>query len=168
MKIFLIGFMGSGKTSIGKKLAKNLGFKFVDLDHHVEEKAGRSINEIFTEMGEEKFRDLEREVLEDLESHSQTVIATGGGTPCFSDNMQFMKTSGTTVYLQLNGKVILERLANAKASRPLIKNLNDDELRLFIEEKLNERSPIYQEAHYNVNAAHISNAVEEIRSLVEQ
>lgn len=165
MKIFLIGFMGSGKTSVGKRVAKSLGYKFIDLDKVIESEAGISINEIFDQFGEEHFRTLEKNSLDKLVDSTNTVISTGGGTPCYQNNMHMMNANGITVYLQLNEETLFQRLKDAKVQRPLIKNHSDEELKTFIKDKLKERLPFYSEAQHKVDAQHVSNAVEKISEL---
>jgi len=166
MKIFLIGFMGSGKTSIGKRLAKFLGFDFIDLDSVIETKEGKPISKIFMERGETAFRILEQEALQELVKETCVVVATGGGAPCHNNNLQFMNANGTTVYLRLDQEALLQRLTDAKLKRPLIKDLTDAELNRFIEEKMLERTPHYEQAHYTVESAHITNAAERIHELI--
>ncbi|MBL4754058.1 MAG: shikimate kinase [Flavobacteriales bacterium] len=168
MKIFLIGFMGSGKTSVGKKLAKYLDIEFVDLDHFIEAQAGMSINAIFDGQGEQTFRNLEKDALKKLSGKENAVIATGGGTPCFEDNMNFLNEHGLTIYLKLEPGALFERLVNAKTDRPLLKNLNDQELKDYLEKKLAERSRIYDLAQHTVEAAHITNAVKSIHRLLKR
>jgi len=158
--------MGSGKTSIGKRLAKSLGTDFIDLDGHIQVDTGKSINDIFRDWGEEKFRKIESEVLTSLEGKSNCVIATGGGTPCFHDNMQFMNASGKTIYLELTGDQVLQRLAESRSKRPLLKDLTGEALKAFIKDKLEERSSVYLEAHYKIDAAHITNACDTILQLL--
>jgi len=160
--------MGSGKTSVGKKLAKSLGIEFIDLDSFIEGQAKMSINNIFDGPGEQVFRNLEREGLEELSNKEDIVVATGGGTPCFKDNMNFLNEHGITIYLKLENRILLERLANAKSDRPLLKNLSDEELKDYIEKKLAERAPTYERAQHTVKAAHITNAVESIHQLLKQ
>ncbi|MBN2683243.1 MAG: shikimate kinase [Bacteroidales bacterium] len=153
MKIFLIGFMGSGKTTTGKKLAKILNFDFYDLDQMIEQDENKTIDSIFEEDGEEKFRWLERNALKkSIITLSNSIISTGGGTPCFVNNMDLMNKSGITVYLELDEKSILNRLLFAKESRPLIKKLSEDELRIFISEQLSIRKPFYQRSKITFSA----------------
>lgn len=148
--IFLVGFMGSGKTTLGKKLAKKLEIGFIDLDAKISEVSGKTIPQIFDEEGEESFRKLEQETLRKLPLQEPAVVSVGGGTPCFIDNMQWMNTNGLTVYLKLNPKAILNRLlASNLSERPLLKELNDNELLTFIEEKLKEREPFYLSSKYH-------------------
>ena len=159
--------MGSGKTSVGKKLAKLLEVNFLDLDRHLEDMTNKSINELFTEMGEERFRMMETKALKDLNKRTEFVVAAGGGTPCYHGNMQYMNTNGTTVYLRLELDLLLQRLAESRTKRPLLKDLNPEELNIFIRKKLAERLPIYEQAQYTVDAVHITNTVECIHQLVK-
>ena len=147
MKIFLIGFMGSGKTTIGKKLAARLNCSFIDLDHVLQEKAGMTINEYFGVHGEESFRQLESEVLKSGNFPEDAVISTGGGLPCFFDHMQWMNANGRTVYIKLSPRGLASRLENNKDDRPLLRHKHGEELVKFIEEKLADREPYYNQAH---------------------
>ena len=144
--IFIIGFMGCGKTTVGKKLAKSLGWKFIDLDKKIEEFTGMTIPEIFSMHGEAYFRQVESETLKSVRYHTNTVISTGGGCPCFADNMDYMLENGLTIYLKLTPGMLKTRLTGAKVERPLIKGLSDDELLSFIKEKLSYREEWYNRA----------------------
>jgi len=145
-KVYIIGFMGSGKTTVGKKLAAALGWTFFDLDKKIVEKEGKSIPDIFSYDGEDYFRKIESEALKSIDYETNVIVSTGGGTPCFSDNMDFMLKTGLTVYLKLKPSQLLSRLSGAKGERPLIKNLNKKELLFFIEDKLQFREPSYKRA----------------------
>jgi shikimate kinase len=147
MKIFLIGFMGCGKTHWGQALSKKLGLPFFDLDHQIEEKEEKSINTIFTEQGEEYFRMLEKEVLYLLtESHDSFVMATGGGTPCYFNNIGYMKKSGIVVWINSSMDTIFERLVKEQEKRPLVKDLDADALRAYITKKYSDRKIFYEQA----------------------
>lgn len=143
--IFLLGFMSSGKTKTARKLAKKLGLVHLDIDEEIIKQENKSISEIFEQEGEASFRKLETEVLRKLPLENY-VISCGGGTPCFFDNMQYMNLHGTTVYLQLSAEKLFSRLSKKKGSRPLIMNLEGDELLEFIGIKLAERKPFYEQA----------------------
>lgn len=144
--LFLIGFMGSGKTTVGKKLAAKLGFDFVDLDAMIERNEQAYIRDIISDKGESYFREREAEALRQLDI-TKKVISTGGGTPCFHDNMAWIKANGYSVYLDVNEGVIFSRLKNAKQSeRPLLIGLDDAALKAFISQKLEERLPYYHQA----------------------
>lgn len=151
MKIFLIGFMGSGKTHWGKALAEKLQLPFYDLDKIITETQGKSITEIFTEQGEEYFRQLERDLLHDItEKHPAIVLSCGGGTPCFFNNIDFMKKQGTVVWLNSSIEALTERLKKEKNQRPLIKDISDDDLRSYILKKMNDRRLYYEQADVHV------------------
>jgi shikimate kinase len=141
--IYIIGFMGSGKSTAGKKLASLMGWTFVDLDKKIEEFAGKSIPEIFEQDGESSFRQIEAKILKSLDSLKYTVISTGGGTPCYDDNMEFMLSTGLTLYLKLTPGQLKSRLSKSKGERPLIKDLGSGELLSFIEKKLFDREKWY-------------------------
>ncbi|HKL71368.1 MAG TPA: shikimate kinase [Marinilabiliaceae bacterium] len=146
-RLFLVGFMGSGKSTMGKLIAQELSWQFIDLDDYVENKAGESITSIFNNLGEEGFRKMEREALEEVIHLEEVVIATGGGIPCFYDNMEFMKLHGLVIYLKLSPKELCDRLLPIRSDRPLISNKSDEELLDFIEIKLAEREPFYSQAN---------------------
>jgi shikimate kinase len=141
--IYIIGFMGSGKSTAGKKLASLLEWSFLDLDKKIEEHAGKTIPEIFSENGEEYFRNLEAQLLKSLKSYTNTLISTGGGTPCYKDNMDFMLQTGLTLYLKLTPEELKSRLSGSKGERPLIKDIDKDNLLSFIIEKLADRGKWY-------------------------
>ncbi len=147
MRIFLLGFMGSGKSYTGIRLAQQLEFPFVDLDAYIEDKYDKSIDQLFEESGEEGFRLLEKASLKDMDQYENVVVATGGGTPCFFDNMSWMKNHGITIFLDLPPYILEQRLLQGMDHRPLIKNLKKQgDLRNFIESKLETRRPFYQQA----------------------
>ena len=142
--IYIIGFMGSGKTTAGKKLASLLGWSFIDLDKRIEEYAGKTIPEIFSQSGEDYFRIIETQLLRNLKMCTKTVISTGGGTPCYIDNMDYMIETGLTIYLKLTPAELKSRLSQSKGKRPLIKDLDQNELTSFIKEKLAVREKWYE------------------------
>jgi shikimate kinase len=144
--IYLIGFMGSGKSTLGRVLARMLDYSFIDLDHYIEQQERTTIPEIFAQKGEEAFRELERLAIHETANKGQTVVATGGGAPCFFDNMAFMNQHGITVYLHITPENLTRRLASAKTHRPLLADKTDAELYAFIQNKLAERKPYYQKA----------------------
>ncbi len=148
--IFLIGFMGVGKTTLGKKLARKLSIDFIDSDEALELKLACSIADYFESEGEESFRKEEQIWLNELTSEPK-IIATGGGMPCFYDNMKVLNQKGVTIYLERPAKELYQRLVNAKEQRPLVKKLNNEELLQFIEQKLQEREKYYQQAKYILN-----------------
>ena len=142
--------MGSGKTTLGKKLARKLAVDFIDLDHYFEEREGKSVPQYFQDHGEEEFRKAERRVLQTGEFPEQAIIATGGGAPCYFDNIDWMNANGTTIYLSLPAAALAARLENASEIRPVLRNYKGPELIKFIEEKLAERSPFYEKAQLRV------------------
>ncbi|MCX6325493.1 MAG: shikimate kinase [Bacteroidia bacterium] len=144
--VYIIGFMGSGKSTAGKKLASLLGWSFIDLDKRIEEHTGRTISEIFSQHGEIYFRNVESEILKILKSQTNTIISTGGGTPCYGDNMDHMLKTGLTVYLKLTPGQLKSRLSESTGERPLINDLSNDGLLSFIEEKLAYREKCYNRA----------------------
>ena len=152
MKIFLIGFMGCGKTHWGEKLAVKLGLPHFDLDKQIEEKEGKTINEIFTEQGEEHFRLLEKDVLHLLtESHDSFVMAAGGGTPCYYNNIGYMKKAGSVIWLHCSVDCLYQRLLQEKEKRPLIRELGREQLHSYIVKKLSDRKIYYEQAHAKIS-----------------
>lgn len=137
--------MASGKSSFGKKLAHHFDFDFIDLDTLIEEKANKSINEIFQDEGETHFRQLENDALRSLKE-VDSFVATGGGTPCHSENMTWMKENGIVIFLKMPASTILGRLRQNKSARPLVKDLSDVELQEFVSETMEKRRPFYEEA----------------------
>ena len=167
--VYMLGFMGSGKTTAGKKLAASLKWKFIDLDKKIEEKTGLTVGELFATKGEEYFRDIEAAVLRELTFDSNCVVAVGGGTPCFRDNMDYMLANGYTIYLKLTPAQLAARLKTVSGSRPLLKNIPEEELPDFIEKKLAERSRWYEKSHLIVDGFDVDiNIVISKFSLVQQ
>ena len=152
MKIFLAGFPGSGKTYLGKAAAEQLDLPFYDTDVLIAEETGSSIQEIFNQNGEDFFRKKETEVLKSFASKRKGLVALGGGTPCFGDNMDWMNTNGITVHLEASAAFLYHRLVKEKKSRPLISQLSDIELMIWITETLAARSPYYKLAKISINA----------------
>lgn len=153
MKIYLVGFMGSGKSFLGRKISDYLQYRFIDLDKWIEEGENKSVSTIFSEDGEQEFRRLESDYLRKTGVLSHTVVATGGGTPCFFDNMEWMNQNGLTIYLNAAPEILTARLLPEKSNRPLISSLNQEELREFILKKLAQRSSFYEQAHFEVAIA---------------
>jgi len=145
-KIFLIGFMGSGKSYWGKKWAQQYGYYFYDLDEVIEKKQGKTIATIFEKDGEDFFRATEAAALMKFGSKDNCMIACGGGTACYANNMQWMNENGITVYLQASPQYIYDRVLEETEKRPLIKKVSRAELLFFIEQKLKEREPFYSQA----------------------
>ncbi len=145
-RVILVGFMGCGKSTLGKKLANKLNVPFVDSDKEIENHFQKTIGELFAEHGESHFREIEREYIEALDLREEFVLATGGGMPCFGDNMEQLNRVGTTFYLERSPKELAHRLSNAKAQRLLISGMEKDELLEFIENKLQEREEYYKKS----------------------
>jgi shikimate kinase len=150
MRIYLIGYMGSGKSTLGKRLAGSLNIQFIDMDDYLEERNYKTIPQIFAEEGEEVFRQKERKVLEELSEFTNVVIATGGGAPCFFDNMELMNRTGKTVFLNMEINILAYRLVHSKTERPLIKGKSKTELISFIDDTLKKRRPFYEQAKYQI------------------
>lgn len=155
MRIFLIGFMGCGKTTIGRTLASALKLTFIDLDTFLEERYFRTIPQIFAEEGEDGFRLKERKVLEEVSAFDDVIVATGGGAPCFFDNMELMNNSGFCVFLDVDIDSLVSRLIHARTERPLIKGKSPKELRVYIEGLMEKRRPFYEKARYILKGAEI-------------
>jgi len=152
IRIFLTGYMGAGKTTLGKAFARELNIPFIDLDWYIEERLHKSIRELFIERGEASFRELERTMLHEVAEFENVIISTGGGTPCFFDNMEYMNEHGQTVFLDVHPDVLFRRLRVATQQRPILQGKTDEELRIFIIETLEKRAPHYGKARYRFDA----------------
>ena len=159
-KIFLIGYMGCGKSSLGRKLAKAGGMEFMDMDSIIEQREGASISDIFHYQGEEYFRDAERALIEELgTAEGDMVISTGGGAPAWQNNMELMNSLGATIYLRRTAQQIASRLSpHGRQKRPKLRGLNDEELVAFMTTNMAEREPFYSKAKYCVDCADRSDA----------
>ncbi len=147
MKIFLIGFMGCGKSHWGRLLADHLKIPFIDLDEQITNDQQKSIPQIFAESGEEAFRVIERDTLDKvIEENQSMVLSVGGGTPCFFNNIKTMTKMGTVVWLNTHIDILVDRLIKGKQERPLLRNIPDNELKSYIIKKLNERKMYYEQA----------------------
>jgi len=163
MRIILVGFMGVGKTTVGKKIASKLKIKFVDLDRFIEYKNKASLSYIFNLIGENGFRVIEQKSMVEALSEDNIVLSTGGGTPCFYDNMDVLNANGFAVYLSIPTSEILNRLYNSKKKRPLVDGLSKDELNNFIEKKFQKRERFYKKAKFEIKTSKISiNTVSDI------
>lgn len=157
MKIYLIGFMSSGKTTVGRELANALGYRFIDLDEYIESKHHRTIKQIFESKGEEHFRLIENEALKEATSFTgDFVISSGGGTSCFYNNIDFMNRNGVTVYLRLEVATLLSRLVESKIDRPLLWGKTREELNNYIIRVLDERKKFYEKAQIIVDADNVN------------
>lgn len=147
-RIFLIGYMGAGKTTAGKELASVLNLEFVDLDLYIQSRLHKTINQLFEEHGENGFREIENKLLKEVADFENVVISTGGGAPCFFDNMEHMNNSGKTIYLQASPQILSDRLNLNKDKRPLLKDKTKEELYKFVCESLEKREPFYTQAQH--------------------
>lgn len=164
--IILIGFMASGKSTLGKKLANKLNIPFVDSDQKIEELTGKNIEAIFHEKGEEVFRQLEKEFIKSFPFPESCILSTGGGMPCFNDNIDLLKKKGVVFYLQRPAKEIVNRLLNAKEKRPLVEGKTEAQLLEYIETTLKEREEFYLQAHHVLERE--EQTVDEIIELMEK
>jgi shikimate kinase len=144
--IFLIGFMGSGKSTVGALLAERLNLPFLDSDKEIEQKAGKSISEIFSQDGEAAFREMEMNFLQELKSMESSVVAAGGGLPTIKNALQLMHESGLVIYLNTSLLTLIKRLKEEKEQRPLLKDLSDTEFHPFVEDLLSRRVHFYKQA----------------------
>jgi len=173
-RIFLIGYMGAGKTTLGKAFSRELGLTFIDLDWYIEERFHKSVQQLFSERGEQGFRELEQKMLHEVAEFEDVVISAGGGTPCFFDNMDYMNACGDTVFLQVEPEVLFHRLKVAKQQRPLLANKSDEELMNFICEALQKRHPFYSQAKFLFRAdeledkSQIQPSVDSLRKLLDK
>lgn len=172
-RIFLIGYMGAGKTTVGKALAKATGLQFYDLDWYIESRLRKTIPQIFAERGEEGFREVERRLLHEAAEFENVIISCGGGTPCFFDNIGYMGTQGQVVYLKASPEVLCKHLKMGKTKRPLIKGKSSEELAAFISEQLHRRSPFYEQAAFTLDVSlmdsydKIQTTVNELRKMLD-
>ena len=171
-RIILIGYMGAGKTTIGKALSKELGVIFYDLDWYIESRMRKTVSEIFAERGEEGFRQIEYNMLHEVAEFEDVIISCGGGTPCFFDNMDYLNQQGQVVYLKAEPEVLYKHRQRAKVERPLLKGKSKEELLTFIKEQLEKREPFYTKARYTLDVSLMDNydkikiSVEKIKELL--
>ena len=168
MIIFLIGMPACGKTSIGKRLAKKVHFTFLDLDHHLVDKENKSVAAIFSEKGENFFRELEAKYLKEIsDTKTNTIISVGGGTPCFHNNMPFMLSVGKVFYLNISAETLFLRLKE-DTKRPMFLGLTQEQIKEKINSLLQQREVFYLQAHHTISTAHKSDdaIVEEMSSII--
>lgn len=151
VRIILLGYMGAGKTTIGKALANELGLKFYDLDWYIETRFCKKVSEIFATEGEEGFRKKERNMLHEVAEFENVVISLGGGAPCFFDNMEYINQQGDTVYLKGTPEVLYQHLLMGKGKRPLLEGKTKEELEAYIRTSLEGREPFYSQAKHIYN-----------------
>ncbi len=164
MKIFITGYICSGKTSIGKKLAEKLELHYIDMDKCFENKYITSISEFFNTYGEKRFRELEKKILIGLIKKEDTVISTGGGTPCYLNNMEIIKQSGISIYLKMSVDSLMKRILNSKTNRPLLNDVKEEKLENHISNQLSEREKYYKQSDIIVNNENTS--INEIVALI--
>lgn len=165
IRIFLTGYMGAGKTTLGKAFARELNVSFIDLDWYIEERFHKSISELFNSRGEASFRELERNMLYEVAEFDDVIISTGGGTPCFFENMSYMNSKGKTVFLDVHPDVLFRRLSVAKQQRPILQNKTDEELHSFIVDGLSKRASFYSQAHFRFDACQLESRREIAHSI---
>ena len=166
-RIILIGYMGAGKTTIGKALSKRLGLMFYDLDWYIESRMHKTIAQIFADDGEEGFREIEYNMLHEVAEFENVIVSCGGGTPCFFDNMDYLNAQGETIYLQAAPEVLAKHLKMGKVVRPLIVGKTDEELLAYISESLERREPYYSRAKHILNVD-LLNTVEKVEESVDE
>ncbi|MBC7694799.1 MAG: AAA family ATPase [Burkholderiales bacterium] len=163
--VFICGFMGCGKTTQGKKLAKEMGYFFIDLDDYISSQYEKTITDLFKEVGEEEFRKIETKALQEcIKDNLKALIAVGGGTPCFGSNIDLMISNGLVVYLKMDAEALYNRLFNAKQDRPLIKDKANEEMLLYIESLLKKRGSFYEKAQIITNGVAVD--IEELKNQV--
>ena len=172
-RIVLIGYMGSGKTTVGKALAKEIGLPFYDLDWYIESRMRKKVSQIFAERGEEGFRVIERNMLHEVAEFEDVVISCGGGTPCFFDNMDYLNQQAQVVFLRCEPEVLKEHLLMGKGDRPLLKGKSAEERIGFIRQQLEYREPYYLKAKYTLDVSLMDNydkikiTIEKLKELLD-
>ena len=168
----MIGFMGCGKSTMGRSLASLLNLTFIDLDIYIERKYFKTVPQIFAEEGEAEFRKKEHKVLEEVALFDDVIVATGGGAPCFFNNMDYLNEQGITVYLKASPEVLYGHLIIGKTERPLLKGKSPEQMMEYIKEQLVKREPFYSKARYTLNVDLMDNyekikiSVDKIRELL--
>lgn len=165
-RIIIIGYMGSGKTTVGHALSQELGLPFYDLDWYIETRMHCTVKQIFDEKGEEGFRKIEHNLLHEVAEFENVIISCGGGTPCFFDNIDYINRQGETVYLKCTTDVLYKHLKMGKTVRPLLLNKTPDEVKTFIEAQLKQREPFYAKAKHIVDVSLMDNK-EKIKTTVD-
>ncbi len=157
-RIILIGYMGAGKTTVGRELAKELGLMFYDLDWYITSRMRRTVAQLFEEHGEDGFRQIERNMLHEVAEFENIVLSCGGGTPCFFDNMDYMNQKGETVYLKATPEVLYAHLKMGKGVRPLLLNKTPEQVEAFVKTQLKEREPFYTKAKHTFDVSLLDNS----------
>lgn len=161
--IFLIGYMGSGKSTLGRAVAKYTGLQLIDLDNYIERRYMANVRDIFARHGEERFRDMERRMLAEVADFENVIVACGGGTPCFHGNMELINSHGTSVWLQASEEILFRRLVRGRRKRPLLADKTDEEILHTIRSGLESRHPFYSMAHHRFCTDRLE-TIEEIRA----
>lgn len=156
-RIILIGYMGAGKTTIGRALSRETGMMFYDLDWYIETRMHRSVAKIFEERGEQGFRKIEHNMLHEVAEFENVIISCGGGTPCHADNMDYLNRQGETVYLKARPEVLCGHLRMVRVERPLIKGKSGEQLLGFVTEQLRQREPYYNMAKHHLDVSLMDN-----------
>ena len=156
-RVFLIGYMGSGKTTLGKAYSAATGLQFVDLDWYIESRMRKTVKQIFDERGEDGFRVIERNMLHEVAEFENIVVSCGGGTPCFFDNIDYLNQQGETVYLKCTPEVLHKHLSMGKTVRPLLLNKTPEQVKTYIEEQLQVREQFYSKAKHTVDVTLMDN-----------
>lgn len=156
-RIIILGYMGSGKTTVGKALSKDLGLPFYDLDWYIESRMRKTVDQIFHEQGEDVFRKIEYEMLHEVAEFENVIISCGGGTPCYFDNIDYMNRQGETIYLKATLDVLYRHLKMGKIVRPLLSGKTPDEMQRYIREQLEIREPFYAQAKYVLDVSLMDN-----------
>ena len=152
-RIYLIGYMGAGKTVLGKMLALRMNLNYIDTDHFIENRYRKKVSDIFAIEGEERFRAMEHHALMEISEYENVVISTGGGFPCFNDNMKVMNDTGITVFLDVSVEELAARLGASKNVRPVLEKRSGSALKDFIKENLARRILFYEQAHIRFNSS---------------
>ena len=156
-RIILMGYMGSGKTTVGRALAKDLNMPFYDLDWYIESRMRKTVKQIFDERVEDGFRVIERNMLHEVAEFENIVVSCGGGTPCFFDNIDYLNQQGETVYLKCTPEVLHKHLSIGQTVRPLLLNKTPEQVKTYIEEQLQVREPFYSKAKHTVDVTLMDN-----------
>lgn len=166
-RIIILGYMGAGKTTVGKALARETGMSFYDLDWYIEGRMHKTVPQIFAERGEDGFRKTEHNLLHEVAEFEDVIISSGGGTPCFFDNMQYMNSQADTVYLKASPEVLYAHLQMGRVKRPLLDGKSPEEMKVFITEQLRQREPYYMQARHVLDVDLLDN-YEKIQITVEK
>lgn len=172
-RIIIIGYMGAGKTTVGKALSKELGIPFYDLDWYIESRMRKTVAQLFSERGEEGFRQIEYNMLHEVAEFEDVIISCGGGTPCFFDNIDYMNEQGETIYLKATPEVLYGHLKMGKTVRPLLLGKTEDELLSYIGQQLSVRENYYNKAKHILDVSLLDNyekikiTVKELRKLLD-